>query len=80
MTYKVIEGFYDLQDPEGKNFHFYNMGDTYPREGSETSDERIAELLGNGNKLQRPLIEAVPEETPVEVPKEVPVVQKARKK
>lgn len=80
MTYKVIEGFYDLQDPEGKSFHFYDKGDTYPREGFETSEERIAELLGNGNKLQRPLIEAVPEETPAEVPEEVPAVRKTRKK
>lgn len=76
MTYKVIEGFYDLQDPEGKSFHFYDKGDTYPREGFETSEKRIAELLGNGNKLLRPLIEAVTEETPAEVP----AVQKARKK
>lgn len=76
MTYRVIEGFFDLQDPEGKSFHFYDKGDTYPREGFETSENRIAELLGNGNKLQRPLIETVPEETPAEVP----AVQKARKK
>lgn len=76
MTYKVIEGFFDLQDPEGKSFHFYDKGDTYPREGFETSEKRIAELLGNGNKLLRPLIEAVTEETPAEVP----AVQKARKK
>lgn len=62
MKYYVIEGFYDLQDPEGKNFHFYNKGDTYPREGFDTSEERIDELKGTDNKRRQPLIEVVPEE------------------
>jgi len=63
MTYRVIEGFYDLQDPEGKSFHLYNKGDIYPREGLEPTKERIAELSGKGNQRKQPLIEETSEET-----------------
>lgn len=60
-SFKVIEGFYDLQDPEGKSFHFYNKGDAYPRRGIEPTDERIKELSGKDNKRKQPLIEEAPE-------------------
>lgn len=63
MTYRVIEGFYDLQDPEGKGFYLYNKGDIYPREGLEPTKERIAELSGKGNQRKQPLIEEISEET-----------------
>lgn len=63
MIYRVIEGFYDLQDPEGKSFHLYNKGDIYPREGVEPTKERIAELSGKGNQRKQPLIEEISEET-----------------
>lgn len=62
MTYRVIEGFYDLQDPEGKSFHLYNKGDIYPREGTQPTEERIAELSGKDNKRRQPLIEEIAEE------------------
>ena len=42
MKYKVIEGFYDLQDKDEKgNCHLYNRGDIYPREGAQPTEERI---------------------------------------
>lgn len=51
--YKVIIRFADLTD---KN-HIYEVGDAYPRDGFEVSDERISELLGSGNKVGKPVIE-----------------------
>ena len=58
--YKVIKYFTDLQD---KN-HPYNVGDTFPREGMEVTEERLAELAGSDNKQSVPLIEKVEEKTP----------------
>ena len=55
--YKVIYRFADMQDEK----HVYDVGDTYPREGSKPSKERIAELVGSENKIGKPLIEAVEE-------------------
>ena len=65
MSYKVVKGFYDLQDPEGRSHHLYNKGDVYPREGLNPSLERIAELSGADNKRKQPLIEEILE-APVE--------------
>ncbi|MBQ8054484.1 MAG: hypothetical protein IJ198_11875 [Lachnospiraceae bacterium] len=79
MTYRVIEGFYDLQDPEGKSFHLYNKGDIYPREGLEPTEERIKELSGKGNQRKQPLIEEIPEDTEEAVP-EAPEKEEAPKK
>lgn len=53
--YKVIKFFADLQDEN----HVYNVGDIYPREGLEVSEERLAELAGSENKQGQPLIELV---------------------
>lgn len=53
--FKVIHDFKDLQD----NDFVYKVGDVYPREGSEQSEERIAELSGDQNKIGSPLIEKV---------------------
>lgn len=55
MKYRVIKFFTDLQD----NNHAYNVGDTYPREGLNPSEERIAELSGSENKQGVPLIKEV---------------------
>ena len=64
MIYKVIKGFADLQDNE----HVYLTGDTFPREGLEVSDERIAELSTTANRRREVLIEAV--ETPQKAKKQ----------
>ena len=53
--HKVIKAFLDLQDGN----HLYNEGDTFPREGSKPSPERIKELAGKDNKIGEPLIKAV---------------------
>lgn len=71
MKYKVIEGFYDLQDKDEKgNCHLYNRGDIYPREGAQPTEERIAELSGKDNKRRQALIEEIPEDTEGAVPEE----------
>ena len=51
----MIKFFTDLQD----NNHPYNVGDTFPREGLEVTEERLAELAGSNNLQGRPLIELV---------------------
>lgn len=53
--YKVIEFFHDLQD----GCHAYNPGDTFPREGMNVSDDRLAELAGTNNRRGVQLIEKV---------------------
>ena len=78
MTYEVIKPFHDLQD--GKNtkggviFHFYDVGDMYPRKGGPTpSSFRVEELSSPQNAQGTPLIRpvsgaasAAPEEKPEE--------------
>lgn len=51
----VINTFLDLQDAE----YLYDVGDAYPREGLEPSEERIKELLGSDNLQGQPMIKAV---------------------
>ena len=53
--YKVIAYFTDAQDGE----HIYKVGDEYPRQGIEVSDERIEELSSSKNAKGRPMIEEV---------------------
>ena len=55
--YNVIERFMDLQDDN----YIYEVGDAYPREGADTTLERIRELASNRNKIGKPLIEEVAE-------------------
>lgn len=55
--YKCIERFADLQD----NNHVYEVGQPFPREGLEVSEERLAELAGCKNKQHKPLIAKVAE-------------------
>jgi len=53
--YQVIRFFTDLKD----NDYAYKVGDTFPREGVEVSEERLAELAGSDNKQGTPLIKKV---------------------
>lgn len=57
--HKVIKYFVDLQD----NNHTYNVGDVFPREGLEVTEERLAELSGSQNKQGVPLVEKVKKAT-----------------
>lgn len=63
--YEVIKAFHDLKDAKktksGTVYFEYNVGDTYPRNGLNPSEERIAELAGNNNKQGTPLIKLVEE-------------------
>ena len=50
--YTAIRRFIDLQD---NNFS-YSAGDKFPRGNKTVSEERLAELAGENNKLGVPLI------------------------
>jgi hypothetical protein len=60
--YKVINFFTDLQDFN----HPYKVGDVFPRQGMNVSEERLKELAGSKNKQGKPLIEKIEEEIAVE--------------
>lgn len=62
--YKVVEFFTDLQD----NNHAYHVGDTFPREGVEVSEDRLKELSTDKNKRGKILIEEVEEDISEESP------------
>ena len=70
--YKVIKRFHDLQDvtktKSGDMYHEYNVGDIFPRKGKEVSEERLAELTGDGNRQGVPLIVLVEEKETSETP------------
>ena len=66
----VINAFLDLKDNE----HLYEVGDAYPREGIEPSEERIKELLGSDNLQGQPMIKAV-KTVPVDVKSEEAAVE-----
>lgn len=51
--YKVIADFADMQD----GGYVYHTGDKFPRDGVEADPARLAVLLTNTNRLQKPLIE-----------------------
>ena len=55
--YRVVHKFYDLTD----NNHAYSVGDTFPHDGVDVDDERIAELASDKNRLGVPLIEEIAE-------------------
>nr|DAE99052.1 MAG TPA: hypothetical protein [Caudoviricetes sp.] len=61
----VVNAFLDLKDNE----HLYEVGDAYPRDGIEPSEERIKELLGSDNLQGQPMIKAV-KTVPVDVKSE----------
>lgn len=67
--YKVIKGFYDLEDSKktktGIIYHGYAIGDVYPRKGLKPTKARIEELSGSDNKQNTPLIELVENEKDV---------------
>lgn len=69
MSYKVIYRFMDLQDFN----HIYEVGDEYPRSGSETTPSRIRELASTENKIGKPLIRGMQNNNsvkPVDLPNE----------
>lgn len=90
--YKVIKYFTDLQD----NNHAYNVGDIFPHDGMEVTENRIKELSTDINRRHMPLIEEVaetetaepfenlmnPPEEPEEAPEEEPeeAVEATKKK
>ncbi|WP_422122926.1 hypothetical protein DHX103_14440 [Planococcus sp. X10-3] len=52
MADVAIVKFNDGQD----NKHGYEVGDPFPREGFEVSEERRQELRGKNNKAKKPVI------------------------
>ncbi|CAA4554527.1 Rho termination protein [Staphylococcus aureus] len=57
--YKVIERFEDAQD----NGHEYQVGDIYPRDGLEVSEERFTELSTTNNRRNLIAIKLVEDDT-----------------
>lgn len=57
--YKVIERFEDAQD----NGHEYQVGDIYPRDGLEVSEERFTELSTINNRRNLIAIKLVEDDT-----------------
>ena len=49
---KVIKAFFDLQDGN----YEYKLGEEYPRKGYKATEERLAELAGNKNKMGEAVI------------------------
>jgi hypothetical protein len=74
--YKVIKYFTDLEDNEFP----YNVGDSFPREGKEVTEERIAVLASARNKQRTPLIKKIEEPKEEKKPEEAPKPEKAAKK
>lgn len=74
--YKVIESFTDLQD---RNYP-YSVGDTYPRNGVNVTEIRLAELASKRNRREIPLIEKVADPKKVEEPKEKPAPKRTPKR
>lgn len=74
--YKVIESFTDLQD---RNYP-YSVGDTYPRNGVNVTEIRLAELASKRNRRGMPLIEKVADPKKVEEPKEKPAPKRTPKR
>jgi len=62
MGYRVVKAFRDSDD----NLYHYRVCDPYPREGYEPSEERIAELAGNQNRLGMRLIVKVADQPNVQ--------------
>lgn len=67
MGYTVIRSFKDLNDPQK---HDYVVGDSFPREGYESSEEFISSLLTGYNSAGSIFI-AVADEQEVSDEKEV---------
>lgn len=65
--YKVIKMFTDLKDDNYR----YEVGDSYPRDGYEPTEERIRELSSNANKQHTALIKAVYEPATEEIQESV---------
>lgn len=57
--YEVIHFFTDLQDDE----YPYNVGDLFPHDGLEVSEDRLKELSGSQNLQRKPLIKKIEEKT-----------------
>jgi len=51
MSHKVVSRFRDLQTG-----HIYNVGDSFPHDGSEVKKARLKELASDKNKLKKVLI------------------------
>lgn len=58
MKYEVIHRFEDLQDKR----HLYNVGDIFPHNELNVSEERLKELSTTANRQRKPLIKAIEEE------------------
>lgn len=58
MSYRVVVDFADRTD----SYYVYHAGDLFPRIGKQVNKERISELSGKNNAINKPIIEEVVEE------------------
>lgn len=67
MKYEVIKDFVDIQSDN----HLYRVGDSFPYNGADVSEERIDELASDKNRCGVALIRSleVKEKNIVEKPK-----------
>ena len=74
--YKVITAFNDLQD----NNYPYSVGATYPRNGVNVSEKRLAELASANNRRKMPMIEKVADKKAEDKKEDAPKRATATKK
>lgn len=74
MGYRVIKYFTDLKDHN----HEYQVGDIFPHEGLEVSEERYKELSTTANRRGIPLIEKIEEVEETEKINDEPVVEEIK--
>ena len=88
--YRAVERFADLRDEEPKDdcyeiqYHVYNPGDTFPRDGMTADAERITGLLCHGyiEEIPDSKAKAAPEATQSATavsPKHAPARKRTRK-
>jgi hypothetical protein len=53
--YEVIKDFVDVQN----NNHLYRVGDSFPYNGADVSEDRCAELASTSNRCGVALIKAI---------------------
>lgn len=74
MGYRVIKYFTDLKDHN----HEYQVGDIFPHEGLEVSEERYKELSSSANRRGIPLIEKIEEIEETEEINDEPIVEESK--
>jgi hypothetical protein len=76
MKYEVIRDFVDVQNDN----HLYRVGDPFPYNGADVSEERIDELASDKNRCGIALIKAIEVDEPVVEVEKKPKKEKKKEK